>query len=167
MCLCGRGSVCNVLLTSCADGICRVWSETLLPEDSLLGGQISENSTSVSSSLPNIAQKDKIQHALEVSNTQHVSGVSVSEFWRVCDNNLCLRSVHPSPQASAQGPEEIVRPGRPHRASAESAGVSRNPPAHLAPCQRPLPLPHFGQHQPKHRWVHTHTHTRAHAQAAR
>ncbi|KAI7790177.1 dmX-like protein 2 isoform X2 [Triplophysa rosa] len=60
-----RGSVCNVLLTSCADGICRVWSETLLPEDSLLGGQISENSTSFSSSLPNFAQKDKIQHALE------------------------------------------------------------------------------------------------------
>uniref|UniRef100_A0A8C1VS13 Dmx-like 2 n=1 Tax=Cyprinus carpio TaxID=7962 RepID=A0A8C1VS13_CYPCA len=60
-----KGSVCNVLLTSCADGICRLWSETLLPEDSLLGGQISENSTSFSSSLPNIAQKDKIQHALE------------------------------------------------------------------------------------------------------
>ncbi|KAA0714569.1 DmX-like protein 2 [Triplophysa tibetana] len=59
-----RGSVCNVLLTSCADGICRVWSETLLPEDSLLGGQISENSTSCSS-LPNFPQKDKIQHALE------------------------------------------------------------------------------------------------------
>uniref|UniRef100_A0A8C2PW58 Dmx-like 2 n=1 Tax=Cyprinus carpio TaxID=7962 RepID=A0A8C2PW58_CYPCA len=60
-----KGSVCNVLLTSCADGICRLWSETLLPEDSLLGGQISENSSSFSSSLPNIAQKDKIQHALE------------------------------------------------------------------------------------------------------
>uniref|UniRef100_A0A673GBM5 DmX-like protein 2 n=1 Tax=Sinocyclocheilus rhinocerous TaxID=307959 RepID=A0A673GBM5_9TELE len=60
-----KGSVCNVLLTSCADGICRLWSETVLPEDSLLGGQISENSTSFSSSLPNIAQKDKIQHAVE------------------------------------------------------------------------------------------------------
>uniref|UniRef100_A0A8C1VG41 Dmx-like 2 n=1 Tax=Cyprinus carpio TaxID=7962 RepID=A0A8C1VG41_CYPCA len=65
LCVCHRGSVCNVLLTSCADGICRLWSETLLPEDSLLGGQISENSSSFSSSLPNIAQKDKIQHALE------------------------------------------------------------------------------------------------------
>uniref|UniRef100_A0A8C9RST4 Dmx-like 2 n=1 Tax=Scleropages formosus TaxID=113540 RepID=A0A8C9RST4_SCLFO len=61
-----KGSVCNVLLTSCQDGICRLWSETLLPEDSLLGGQISENSTSFSSSLPNLGgQKDKIQHALE------------------------------------------------------------------------------------------------------
>ncbi|XP_056112669.1 dmX-like protein 2 isoform X1 [Rhinichthys klamathensis goyatoka] len=60
-----KGSVCNVLLTSCADGICRLWSETLLPEDSLLGGQISENSTSISTTLPNVAQKDKIQHALE------------------------------------------------------------------------------------------------------
>ncbi|XP_076849811.1 dmX-like protein 2 isoform X3 [Brachyhypopomus gauderio] len=60
-----RGSVCNVLLTSCVDGICRLWSETLLPEDSLLGGQITENSTSFSSSLPCSSQKDKIQHALE------------------------------------------------------------------------------------------------------
>uniref|UniRef100_A0A3B4CYA0 RAVE complex protein Rav1 C-terminal domain-containing protein n=1 Tax=Pygocentrus nattereri TaxID=42514 RepID=A0A3B4CYA0_PYGNA len=60
-----KGSVCNVLLTSCVDGICRLWSETLLPEDSLLGGQITENSTSYSSSLPHSGQKDKIQHALE------------------------------------------------------------------------------------------------------
>ncbi|XP_023669731.2 dmX-like protein 2 isoform X1 [Paramormyrops kingsleyae] len=61
-----KGSVCNVLLTSCQDGICRLWSETLLPEDSLLGGHISENATSFSSSLPNAGgQKDKIQHALE------------------------------------------------------------------------------------------------------
>uniref|UniRef100_A0AAY4EI42 RAVE complex protein Rav1 C-terminal domain-containing protein n=1 Tax=Denticeps clupeoides TaxID=299321 RepID=A0AAY4EI42_9TELE len=61
-----KGSVCNVLLTSCQDGICRLWSETLLPEDSLLGGLISENTTSFSSSLPNLGgQKDKIQHALE------------------------------------------------------------------------------------------------------
>ncbi|XP_067440972.1 dmX-like protein 2 isoform X6 [Thunnus thynnus] len=61
-----KGSVCNVLLTSCEDGVCRLWSETLLPEDSLLGGQISENTHSFSSSLPGLAgSKDKIQHALE------------------------------------------------------------------------------------------------------
>ncbi|XP_044049650.1 dmX-like protein 2 isoform X6 [Siniperca chuatsi] len=61
-----KGSVCNVLLTSCEDGVCRLWSETLLPEDSLLGGQISENTHSFSSSLPGVAgNKDKIQHALE------------------------------------------------------------------------------------------------------
>ncbi|XP_053355879.1 dmX-like protein 2 isoform X7 [Clarias gariepinus] len=59
-----KGSVCNVLLTSCVDGICRLWSETLLPEDSLLGGQITENSSSTSS-LQHSGQKDKIQHALE------------------------------------------------------------------------------------------------------
>uniref|UniRef100_A0A672YKH5 Dmx-like 2 n=1 Tax=Sphaeramia orbicularis TaxID=375764 RepID=A0A672YKH5_9TELE len=61
-----KGSVCNVLLTSCEDGVCRLWSETLLPEDSLLGGQISENTHSFSSSLPGLGgNKDKIQHALE------------------------------------------------------------------------------------------------------
>uniref|UniRef100_A0A8D0L678 Dmx like 2 n=1 Tax=Sphenodon punctatus TaxID=8508 RepID=A0A8D0L678_SPHPU len=62
-----RGSVCNVLLTSCHDGICRLWAETLLPEDSLLGEQICETSTSsITSSLPHSGrQKDRIQHALE------------------------------------------------------------------------------------------------------
>ncbi|XP_029949067.1 dmX-like protein 2 isoform X2 [Salarias fasciatus] len=61
-----KGSVCNVLLTSCEDGVCRLWSETLLPEDSLLGGQISENTHTFSSSLPGLGgNKDKIQHALE------------------------------------------------------------------------------------------------------
>ncbi|XP_054858297.1 dmX-like protein 2 [Eublepharis macularius] len=64
-----RGSVCNVLLTSCLDGICRLWAETLLPEDSLLGEQICETSTSsisTSSSLSRSGRhKDNIQHALE------------------------------------------------------------------------------------------------------
>ncbi|KAM4744267.1 dmX-like protein 2 isoform 2-T2 [Anableps anableps] len=61
-----KGTVCNVLLTSCEDGVCRLWSETLLPEDSLLGGQITENTHSFSSSLPGLGgNKDKIQHALE------------------------------------------------------------------------------------------------------
>uniref|UniRef100_A0A8B9GNT3 Dmx like 2 n=1 Tax=Amazona collaria TaxID=241587 RepID=A0A8B9GNT3_9PSIT len=63
-----RGLVCNVLLTSCLDGICRLWSETLLPEDTLLGEQICETSTSsISSTISQSGkQKDSIQHALEV-----------------------------------------------------------------------------------------------------
>ncbi|XP_010153929.1 PREDICTED: dmX-like protein 2 isoform X3 [Eurypyga helias] len=62
-----RGLVCNVLLTSCLDGICRLWAETLLPEDTLLGEQICETSTSSISSTVSQSgkQKDKIQHALE------------------------------------------------------------------------------------------------------
>ena len=56
--------MCNVLLSSCEDGVCRLWSETLLPEDTLLGGQISENTHTFSSTQP--GNKDKIQHALEV-----------------------------------------------------------------------------------------------------
>ncbi|XP_020836444.1 dmX-like protein 2 isoform X2 [Phascolarctos cinereus] len=62
-----RGSVCNVLLTSCQDGICRLWAETLLPEDCLLGEQICETSTSsIASNLSHSGrQKDRIQHALE------------------------------------------------------------------------------------------------------
>uniref|UniRef100_A0A4W2HYN0 Dmx like 2 n=1 Tax=Bos indicus x Bos taurus TaxID=30522 RepID=A0A4W2HYN0_BOBOX len=62
-----RGSVCNVLLTSCHDGVCRLWAETLLPEDCLLGEQICETTTSsVSSNLTHAGKhKDRIQHALE------------------------------------------------------------------------------------------------------
>ena len=46
-----------------------MWSETVLPEDSILGGQITENT--YSSSLPGLGGKDKIQHALEVKTTQY------------------------------------------------------------------------------------------------
>ncbi|KAI2574225.1 dmX-like protein 2 isoform 3 [Homo sapiens] len=62
-----RGSVCNVLLTSCHDGVCRLWAETLLPEDCLLGEQICETTTSsIASSLSHAGRhKDRIQHALE------------------------------------------------------------------------------------------------------
>ena len=63
-----RGSVCNVLLTSCHDGVCRLWAETLLPEDCLLGEQICETTTSSAASNHSSAgkHKDRIQHALEV-----------------------------------------------------------------------------------------------------
>ncbi|XP_028970574.1 dmX-like protein 2 isoform X1 [Esox lucius] len=68
-----KASVCNVLLTSCEDGVCRLWSETVLPEDSILGGQITENTHSYSSSLPGLGGKDKIQHALEsMSHLKHL-----------------------------------------------------------------------------------------------
>ncbi|XP_059808778.1 dmX-like protein 2 isoform X1 [Hypanus sabinus] len=72
-----RNSVCNVLLTSCQDGICRLWAETLLPEDSLFGGQMAE--TPISTSTTNLShsgsQKDKIQHALEtIHHLKHLSG---------------------------------------------------------------------------------------------
>ncbi|XP_006895381.1 PREDICTED: dmX-like protein 2 isoform X4 [Elephantulus edwardii] len=62
-----RGSVCNVLLTSCHDGVCRLWAETLLPEDCLLGEQICETTTSsIASDLSQAGMhKDRIQHALE------------------------------------------------------------------------------------------------------
>ncbi|XP_061881524.1 dmX-like protein 1 isoform X3 [Entelurus aequoreus] len=50
-----RGSVCNVLLTSCKDSVCRLWAETLLPGDSLLSGQHSNQhgDTTSSSSICN------------------------------------------------------------------------------------------------------------------
>ena len=33
---CYRGSVANMLITSCHDNICRIWMETILPEDGLI-----------------------------------------------------------------------------------------------------------------------------------
>uniref|UniRef100_A0A8C2UDG5 Dmx like 2 n=1 Tax=Coturnix japonica TaxID=93934 RepID=A0A8C2UDG5_COTJA len=71
-----RGLVCNVLLTSCLDGICRLWAETLLPEDTLLGEQICETSTSsISSTISQSGKhKDRIQHALEVQYLSILKG---------------------------------------------------------------------------------------------
>ena len=31
-----RGAVANILVTNCRDNICRIWSETLLPDDGLI-----------------------------------------------------------------------------------------------------------------------------------
>uniref|UniRef100_A0A8C5IW04 Dmx like 2 n=1 Tax=Junco hyemalis TaxID=40217 RepID=A0A8C5IW04_JUNHY len=72
-----RGLVCNVLLTSCLDGICRLWAETLLPEDTLLGEQICETTTSsISSTISQSGkQKDTIQHALEVHTIHHLKNM--------------------------------------------------------------------------------------------
>ncbi|XP_049871334.1 dmX-like protein 2 isoform X2 [Pectinophora gossypiella] len=41
-----KGSVGNVLVTSCVDNICRVWAETLLPEDEWGGGVVAAHSRS-------------------------------------------------------------------------------------------------------------------------
>ncbi len=45
-----RGAVANVLVTSCSDNICRIWSETILPEDGII---------SMSQLDPNAAQDTK------------------------------------------------------------------------------------------------------------
>nr|XP_043886318.1 dmX-like protein 2 isoform X3 [Solea senegalensis] len=89
-----KGSVCNVMLTSCEDGVCRLWSETLLPEDSLLGAQISENTHSFSSSLPGLAgNKDKIQHALEsIHHLKHLRRGRRRSSALVAHNELLLPS---------------------------------------------------------------------------
>jgi len=31
-----RGAVANMLVTSCKDNICRIWAETVLPDDGLI-----------------------------------------------------------------------------------------------------------------------------------
>ncbi|XP_071611366.1 dmX-like protein 2 [Heliangelus exortis] len=59
-----RGSVCNALLTSCLDGICRLWAETWLPEDPL-GEQICETVTSSISSTISEKRRDNVEQALE------------------------------------------------------------------------------------------------------
>ena len=47
-----RGAVGNMLVTSCMDNICRVWSETILPEDGII---------SMSQLDPNAAQNTKFR----------------------------------------------------------------------------------------------------------
>ncbi|XP_078531680.1 dmX-like protein 1 isoform X3 [Lissotriton helveticus] len=69
-----RGSVCNVLLTCCKDNVCRLWAETLLPNDSLLyGGGYSDSSDSDTSNnnfKRNSSSKERVQSALEL-NLKH------------------------------------------------------------------------------------------------
>lgn len=86
-----RGLVCNVLLTSCLDGICRLWAETLLPEDTLLGEQICETSTSsISSTISQSGKhKDRIQHALEVQYLSILYFRIVKTCKRLLENLKC------------------------------------------------------------------------------
>ncbi|KFV71155.1 DmX-like 1, partial [Dryobates pubescens] len=69
-----RGAVCNVLLTCCKDNVCRLWAETLLPNDSLLyGGGYNNWSEAVnftSNFKRNTSSKEKVQNALEL-NLRH------------------------------------------------------------------------------------------------
>ncbi|NXJ83807.1 DMXL1 protein, partial [Trogon melanurus] len=69
-----RGAVCNVLLTCCKDNVCRLWAETLLPNDSLLyGGGYNNWSEAVNFAnnfKRNTSSKEKVQNALEL-NLRH------------------------------------------------------------------------------------------------
>ncbi|XP_068103218.1 dmX-like protein 1 isoform X2 [Hyperolius riggenbachi] len=69
-----RGSVCNVLLTCCKDNICRLWAETLLPNDSLLFGdgfsQIVEPDNVNNNFKRNPSNKERVQSVLEL-NLRH------------------------------------------------------------------------------------------------
>ncbi|KAM8984129.1 dmX-like protein 1 isoform 4-T4 [Ara ararauna] len=69
-----RGAVCNVLLTCCKDNVCRIWAETLLPNDSLLSGggynNWSEAANFTNNFKRNTSSKEKVQNALEL-NLRH------------------------------------------------------------------------------------------------
>ncbi|XP_019410499.1 PREDICTED: dmX-like protein 1 isoform X3 [Crocodylus porosus] len=69
-----RGAVCNVLLTCCKDNVCRLWAETLLPNDSLLyGGEYNHWTEPVNLTnnfKRNASSKERMQNALEL-NLKH------------------------------------------------------------------------------------------------
>uniref|UniRef100_A0A8C6ZGE6 Dmx like 1 n=1 Tax=Nothoprocta perdicaria TaxID=30464 RepID=A0A8C6ZGE6_NOTPE len=68
-----RGAVCNVLLTCCKDNVCRLWAETLLPNDSLLYGGGYNNWTegmNLNNFKRNTSSKERMQNALEL-NLRH------------------------------------------------------------------------------------------------
>uniref|UniRef100_A0A670JJC7 Dmx like 1 n=1 Tax=Podarcis muralis TaxID=64176 RepID=A0A670JJC7_PODMU len=66
-----RGAVCNVLLTCCKDNICRLWAETLLPNDSLLYGggynHLPEPVKSTNNFKRNASSKENMKNALELN----------------------------------------------------------------------------------------------------
>ncbi|XP_029426818.1 dmX-like protein 1 isoform X2 [Rhinatrema bivittatum] len=70
-----RGSVSNVLLTCCKDNVCRLWAETLLPNDSLLYGggysQWTEPDGLNNNFKRNSSSKERVQSALEL-NLKHL-----------------------------------------------------------------------------------------------
>ncbi|XP_077318349.1 dmX-like protein 1 isoform X1 [Lithobates pipiens] len=79
-----RGSVCNVLLTCCKDNICRLWTETLLPNDSLLCGDGFNQKVEqdgVNNFKRNPSNKERVQSAIEL-NLRH--------FRRGRKRSLCL-----------------------------------------------------------------------------
>ncbi|XP_058022734.1 dmX-like protein 1 isoform X7 [Ahaetulla prasina] len=65
-----RGAVCNVLLTSCKDNICRLWAETLLPNDSLLyegGYNHWPEPVKLNNFKRNASSKESMKNALELN----------------------------------------------------------------------------------------------------
>ncbi|CAB4063321.1 DmX-like protein 1,DmX-like protein 2 [Lepeophtheirus salmonis] len=54
-----RGSVSNMLVTSCMDNICRIWSETILPEDGIVCMQQLDPAASQDSKFRTHRQKTK------------------------------------------------------------------------------------------------------------
>ncbi|XP_006134554.1 dmX-like protein 1 isoform X3 [Pelodiscus sinensis] len=65
------GAVCNVLLTCCKDNVCRLWAETLLPNDSLscAGGynHWTEPVNLTNNFKRNASSKERMQNALELN----------------------------------------------------------------------------------------------------
>lgn len=60
--------MCNVLLTCCKDNICRLWTETLLPNDSLLCGDGFNQKVEPDglNFKRNPSNKERVQSAIEV-----------------------------------------------------------------------------------------------------
>uniref|UniRef100_A0A8C8R8L7 Dmx like 1 n=1 Tax=Pelusios castaneus TaxID=367368 RepID=A0A8C8R8L7_9SAUR len=98
-----RGAVCNVLLTCCKDNVCRLWAETLLPNDSLscAGGynHWTEPVTLTNNFKRNASSKERMQNALEL-NLKH--------FRRGRRRSLALIA-HTGYLPHQQGPHEVHR----------------------------------------------------------
>jgi len=55
-----RGAVANMLVTSCKDNICRIWAETVLPDDGLIDShQLDASVSSQSAQLLSTQQHKK------------------------------------------------------------------------------------------------------------
>ncbi|KAK6180445.1 hypothetical protein SNE40_012599 [Patella caerulea] len=72
-----RGSVANMLVTSCLDNVCRVWCETILPDDGLLDLEQFDPSTSLDSKFTTSRHKKRfiqrlktIRHAIHKRRKQ-------------------------------------------------------------------------------------------------
>jgi hypothetical protein len=59
-----RGMIANTLITSCKDNICRIWAETILPDDGLINTNQEENSLSYTKISKTSRHKRTVLHKL-------------------------------------------------------------------------------------------------------
>jgi len=87
-----RGAVANMLVTSCKDNICRIWAETVLPDDGLMDPH-QLDASSVGSQT--VAQLHSSQHHKKrfLQRLHHIRFDSDISHFGLISLSFCITSV--------------------------------------------------------------------------